>query len=324
MTYIASENLKMALQTAQKLNRPLLLTGEPGTGKTKFAEYILTTENEITYSELRKFTTKSTSISQDLFYRFDSIAYFASKQNNEGKPITSFIYLTALGKAICDALSKEQSENILKESALFKNCKPEDQVDFLNEFTKQISIEPINSIVLIDEIDKATRDFPNDILDEIDDGYRFEIKELGVKFSLNKKDSILVIITSNYERNLPDPFLRRCVYYNIEFPSKVELLNIVCKKYFPDFFKDSKMFENFEDVPKECDNEKLELIKLRMNEIQQLIDAGMQKKPSTSEILDFFLCTTGNDLKQKININNKNIFCLVKRKEDLNIVKSLS
>lgn len=320
MTYIASENLKKALQTAQRLNRPLLLTGEPGTGKTKFAEYILTTNDSVVYSDLKKFTTKSTSVSQDLFYRFDSIAYFASKQMIEGKPITSFIYLTALGKAICDALGKNQTENILKNSELYQNSSPENQTLFLNEFSKNISENPLNSVVLVDEIDKATRDFPNDILDEIDEGYRFQIKELGVQFSLTQKDSILVIITSNFERNLPDPFLRRCVYYNIEFPSKLELLNIVCKKYFGEYLPPNGIFNDYDEMPSESNHEQLVLVKERLNEIQKIIESGLQKKPSTSEILDFFKCTTGDELKEKISKENKNIFCLIKRKEDLNIL----
>jgi MoxR-like ATPase len=317
--YLPSENLLQALTVAQKLNRPLLLTGEPGTGKTKFADYVRNEKIGLDYSKLEKFYTKSTSLSQDIFYDFDSIGYFASKQldKDNHKPITAFVYLNALGKAVCNAIGKDRVTGILKESQQYIKTADDKKQEFLDAFIKQLSLSSINTIVLIDEIDKAPRDFPNDILNEIDEGYKFKIKELDIEFALSNEDrnKVLIIITSNFEKNLPEPFLRRCVYCNINFPSDIELLKIVCARFFDAEYNIIKAKVSLTDT-NDLKNENIELIKVRLKEIDDLRNKNLLKKPSTSEIIDFFECIKDSDLKQSI-VSNPYISTLVKRKEDL-------
>lgn len=326
--YIASPQIEQALKVAQMLNRPLLLTGEPGTGKTKFVEHITFTDKS--YSEkVEKFYTKSTSLSQDLFYDFDTVAYFASKQLHENMPITKFIRLNALGKAICNALSQNEVTNILKNSFAYKNILTEtERENFIEEFIKQLSNNNKKTIVLIDEIDKAPRDFPNDILNEIDDGYKFKIKELDIEFSLCSDDKkteedyrnkVLVIITSNYEKALPEPFLRRCAYFNIEFPNVGQLLEIVTSKHYCNHYKEIE--------GKKIDKVYLDSLTNELKNIATQIEAicnlrklnDLKKKPSTSEILDFFYCAIKQEieLNKPINARHELISTLIKKVEDL-------
>jgi MoxR-like ATPase len=187
---------------------------------------------------------------------------------------------------------------------------------------------------LIDEIDKAPRDFPNDILNEIDEAYKFKIRELDIEFLLPDKDKILVLITSNFEKNLPDPFLRRCVYFNIVFPERKELLAIVCSNIFPEYQKkieevlrqlenpveaDAGKQKAPEDVRTKKANEDMREIIGRVNEIIGIRnDPSLLKKPSTSEILDFFYCVQKEDILAKpIGRSHRFIGTLFKRKEDL-------
>ena len=150
--YLASPNLIQSLKVAEMLNRPLLLTGEPGTGKTKFAEYIRYDAKEDShyfagnlrtkvYGALEKFYTKSTSLSQDIFYDFDSIGYFATKQMKEEKPITAFIYLKSLGKAVCNALGREKVEQLIRATPYFKTVPENDKRDFIDYFLRQLEEE---------------------------------------------------------------------------------------------------------------------------------------------------------------------------------------
>jgi MoxR-like ATPase len=325
--YIPSPNLIQSLTVAQMLNRPLLLTGEPGTGKTKFADYVKGSR-DYDYAELQKFYTKSISLSQDLFYDFDAIAYFASRQLTENKPITAFIYLKALGRAICNALGAEAVIVILKTANQYTSLGSEaEKKAFLAAFTRQVSPEPIKTIVLIDEIDKAPRDFPNDLLNEIDEQYKFKIKELDLEFVLPARDKILVMITSNFEKNLPDPFLRRCVYFNIVFPDRAALLAIICANYFPQYsdqieaalLESEKQAVAGSNEGADKTNEELRQLVKRVNEILAIRSTpSIIKKPSTSEILDFFYCVKKeNVLAKPIDKSNSFISTLFKRKEDL-------
>jgi MoxR-like ATPase len=195
------------------LGQPLLLTGEAGTGKTQFAYNLAW---ELGLDEPLKFETKSTSVSRDLFYTYDIFRRFHDMQQNKADhsdtvDALSYIQYQALGKAI---LYSTENENIRK-------YVPKDFLD----------VSKKRSVVLIDEVDKASRDFPNDILNEIDLMY-FRIPELGnIRINANPKMSPIVIITSNSEKDLPDPFLRRCAYYHINFPKKEELKKIVLGRF---------------------------------------------------------------------------------------------
>ncbi|OWY22644.1 hypothetical protein BVG80_10395 [Sphingobacteriales bacterium TSM_CSM] len=208
--------LQAAVEVAIQLGMPLLITGEPGTGKTQLAykvAYDLNRNNANFLPNPLVFHTKTTSSSNDLFYQYDAIRHFydagLNKQTQQAlPPVSQYIELQALGKAIALTMpAAEISRKYLKDPAF-------------TAFTG-------GSVVLLDEIDKAPRDFPNDILYEIE-RFAFQIKEDN-NTELVKDDAhkIIVIMTSNSEKNLPDAFLRRCVFYHIPFPDEGKLLSIL-------------------------------------------------------------------------------------------------
>lgn len=211
--YYADENLIKAVEIAIALGKPLLISGEPGTGKTQLAHYLAWKLNQQTKNEplafLEKpliFYTKSSSGAGDLFYNYDAISHFRTK--DEKCTTTQFIELNAMGQAI--ALTHGKNSGSLKGIEGIKGYE-----ELLNE--------PAGSVVLIDEIDKAPRDFPNDLLNEMEN-FEFYIREINQSIRRAKNEArIVVIMTSNSEKNLPNAFLRRCVYYNIPFPDEQKL-----------------------------------------------------------------------------------------------------
>ena len=207
LTYIPSEGLKAVIDLSIRLGMPLLVTGEPGTGKTQLAHYIAKTFLAEPAEPLI-FNTKSDSSSRDLFYTYDAIRHFRDA-GLEGKSQEAFDYVSfnAMGQAI---LRSGQQQ----------------------------------SVVLIDEIDKAPRDFPNDLLHEFEHlEFRvLEAKQEEVARHLEGQASVspqgyiqlakpenrpLIVLTSNSEKNLPDAFMRRVLYHHIEFPDEDLLREIV-------------------------------------------------------------------------------------------------
>lgn len=257
--YIASTGLRHAVNVAITLGQPLLVTGEPGTGKTQLAASIA---YELELRQLN-FYTKTTSTASDLFYQYDALRRFQDANMGEKKQtnIDDYIDYQALGLAILRTMPPGEANPYLPEKYKVK--------------------KPTRSVVLIDEIDKAPRDFPNDILNEIEN-MEFTVKESGKKFKSDKRLYPIIILTSNSEKNLPDAFLRRCVFYHIEFPSAEDLKKIINKRFngdsmfVPDFVE--KVVEKFE-------------------EIRAL---PLKKKPATAELLNWIKI-----LKAKnINVND--------------------
>ncbi|MEP6833456.1 MAG: MoxR family ATPase [Gemmatimonas sp.] len=213
--YIVPRDLADAVDVAIALGQPLLLMGEPGTGKTELAHHIAWK----LFGEHAKaivFNTKTTSTARDLFYSYDSIRHFRDAQlgkSGEGAAVElraqDYINYQGLGLAILLARSDAESNRLLPEE--------------LRGFPAR------QSVVLIDEIDKAPRDLPNDILHEIE-RMHFHVPETGKEYSADDSFRPIVILTSNSERMLPEPFLRRCVFHNLKFPEGEELKTIVLSR----------------------------------------------------------------------------------------------
>ncbi len=204
-SYLADPGLVDAVNVALLLGQPLLVTGEPGTGKTRLA-YSLAWE--LGLGEPLKFETKSTCGARDLFYTYDALGRFQAAQSGQASSsVLDYLTYNALGVAILRANEEPEVRRYLPPG--FEHggrCR---------------------SVVLVDEIDKAPRDFPNDLLNELEEIY-FRVPELGnAAVAADPEMQPILVITSNSEKDLPDAFLRRCIYYNIPFPDLETLSGIV-------------------------------------------------------------------------------------------------
>ena len=205
-----------------------------------------------------RFNTKSVSQSTDLFYQYDAVAHFGDKENRAKE---AFISFSSLGAALLSTLEINKD--------WFKFCNYETVVVNKNA--------GFGSVVLIDEIDKAPRDFPNDLLAELEKPpFKFNVKELtGFEIVQNTEKPIVIIITSNNEKGLPDAFLRRCVFHHINFPGPDMLLDIVKTK----MKTDNPFFEVAIGMFLEMRNKK-----------------NINKPPATSELIDWISCLKEKDL----------------------------
>ena len=314
--YIASTGIQKAAELAYALKRPLLLSGEPGTGKTRFAYYLADSLKGKGFNKNPLvFNTKTTSVAQDLFYHYDAIAQFrdnnlagraqetatASPSTSQAKTTADYIQLKELGLAMANAIGGNNLTSL--ETSIQKNSR--------------LSVSPASSVVLIDEIDKAPRDFPNDLLNELE-RFEFSIKEINFQLPQltdEQKGRILIVLTSNYEKNLPDAFLRRCVYYHIPFPDDKILRQIIRKRLdMPDNGSDNDFKALIGDF-----------FTIRNHE-------GLQKKPSTAEAVDLVAALREDDLIGKNNdlrlLNEKKkapehiipyLSVLLKKQEDLQL-----
>ncbi|MDD4715994.1 MAG: MoxR family ATPase [Oscillospiraceae bacterium] len=252
--YVASDDLMRSVNIAMALQKPLLIKGEPGTGKTMLAEAV----SQALGLDLIIWNIKSTTKAQDGLYVYDTVQrLYDSQFGGEGVDnIAKYIKLGKLGEAF--------REN------------------------KQV-------ILLIDEIDKADLEFPNDLLWELDK-MEFYIPETGetVKASVRP----LVIITSNAEKELPDAFLRRCIFHYIAFPDK-EMMERIVRVH----------FDRLDD----------ELLRQALDAFYQLRDVrGLQKKPSTSELIDWVQALQiGGVSTRKITKELPFAGVLLKKNEDL-------
>lgn len=316
--------LEHAIEMALLFDQPLLITGEPGTGKTLLAYHVaqeLYNQTHVdgyakTYRFAKAplvFNTKTTSVARDLFYTYDAVSHFqasniakeemdANDDENPKRVTKDFIELQALGEAIARANPKDE---------------------YADKFLWDATTQPQSSVVLIDEIDKAPRDFTNDILNEIE-RYEFSIKEKNYKVRLNENPNephdqrILVIMTSNSEKNLPDAFLRRCVFYNIEFPKQKEgfLLKIIKAQLES---KEGETKEQKEHKEKNLDTIVEEFYNIRDN-------IAVRKKTATAEIVAFVKMLESKEMLIKPDLNIKeqfreNLSLIAKTKEDMDAIK---
>jgi len=254
--YEADEGLRDAVNVAMTLGLPLLLTGEPGTGKTELA-YSIAWEMSPSAASWEKgdsrplvFRTKSNSAYTDLFYRYDALRHFQDAQIRKlEKPIEEYIDYGPLGEAILRASNRQDPR--------------------LPEKYKQTPQQ--RSVVLIDEIDKAPRDLPNDILNELE-SMSFEVREVRHTFCAAQEFRPILILTSNMERDLPEAFRRRCAFYHIEFPDKPEdnaRLRSMIRKRIP-------KVEHFSP----------EMLKSAVDLFLKVRSLGLEKPPSTAELFN--------------------------------------
>jgi MoxR-like ATPase len=225
-SYIASEELRHAVNVAVALARPLLVRGEPGTGKTLLAENLASALD----LPLIRWHVKSTTKAKDGLYVYDTVARlndsrFGGTDGSNVRDIAKYIKLGPLGEALA---------------------------------------APSRVVLLIDEIDKADLEFPNDLLHELD-VMRFRIDETGKEIAAIERP--IVVITSNNEKELPDAFLRRCVFHYIQFPSR-ELMTEIVRVHHPDIT--DRVLDNALEV----------FFGLRST-------PRLRKKPSTSELIDW-------------------------------------
>lgn len=264
--YLPSHELVEVVNLAIHLERPLLLKGEPGCGKTKLARAVAH-ELNLAYEE---WNIKSTSRAKDGLYTYDAVGRLRDAQ-----------------LASASRISDEELKKINKR---FDN--PINYVKY-GSLGKAIKNEEKRTVLLIDEIDKADIDFPNDLLVELDK-FKFEIEETEEK--IIAKYPPIVFITSNDEKDLPDAFLRRCLFHYIKFPEHEKLKEII-----NDHFSNEKKEWLTEDLLEEIINS-FETLRNKMGEVKG--QAG--KKVSTSELLDWVKAIIYEIQKNKNNENNAN------------------
>jgi len=265
--YIATEELIEAVNASITLEKPLLIKGEPGTGKTKLAEEIALKFD----TKLIKWNIKSTTKAHQGLYEYDAVSRLRDSQLGNDKV--------------------NDVANYIKKGVLW------------NSF-----VSKKRPVLLIDEIDKADIEFPNDLLQELDT-MEFFVYETG-EF-IKAKQRPIVIITSNNEKDLPDAFLRRCFFHYINFPD-VNTLEQIVKVHYPDIKKN--------------------LVNASISSFLSVRDTvGIKKKPSTSELLDWLKLILADDIEAQdlVKKNNKNILpplygALLKNEADVELFQKIA
>jgi MoxR-like ATPase len=231
-SYVASEDLTIAVNAAVTLQRPLLVKGEPGTGKTELARQVAMSLG----LPLIEWHVKSTTKAQQGLYEYDAVSRLRDSQLGEARV--------------------HEVQNYIRKGKLWQAFEAEGRV-----------------VLLIDEIDKADIEFPNDLLQELD-RMEFHVYETGEM--VRAKHRPVVIITSNNEKELPDAFLRRCFFHYIRFPD-AETLSAIVRVHYPDI--------------------KDQLLTAALTQFYELREVpGLKKKPSTSEVLDWLRLLLAEDL----------------------------
>jgi len=265
-TYIATEDLTLAVNAAVTLERPLLVKGEPGTGKTELARQVAAALG----MEIIEWNIKSTTRAHQGLYEYDAVSRLRDSQLGEGRV--------------------HDVANYIRKGKLWQAFQADRKV-----------------VLLIDEIDKADIEFPNDLLQELD-RMEFFVYETGE--TIRARHRPVVIITSNNEKELPDAFLRRCFFHFIRFPDAETLARIV-KVHFPGI--------------------KEGLLSTALTQFFELRETpGLKKKPSTSEMLDWLKLLLAEDLapedlrRDGVNALPKLHGALLKNEQDVHLFERLA
>lgn len=264
--YIASKQLQLAVNAAITLEKPLLIKGEPGTGKTMLAEQLAKSLD----TNLLQWHIKSTTKAQQGLYEYDAVSRLRDSQLGDARV--------------------EDVNNYIVKGKLW-------QAFVANE----------RPVLLIDEIDKADIEFPNDLLLELD---KMEFFVYETQENVVAKQRPIVIITSNNEKELPDAFLRRCFFHYIEFPEREQMLDIV-KVHYPDIKK--------------------ELLDQALTSFFQIREVnGLKKRPSTSELIDWLKLLVADDIPADVlhSSDKKNALpplygALLKNEQDIHLFEKL-
>ena len=264
--YISTSDLTVAVNAAISIEKPLLVKGEPGTGKTELARQIA---NSLDLSII-EWNIKSTTKAQQGLYEYDAVSRLRDSQLGNNKI--------------------EDVNNYIKKGKIWNSFETNEK-----------------SVLLIDEIDKADIEFPNDLLQELDK-MEFYVYETGQLVKANKRP--IVIITSNNEKELPEAFLRRCFFHYIQFPS-IETLKKIVEVHFPSIKK--------------------KLLDLALNRFFEIRETpGLKKKPSTSEALDWIKLLLVEDIKpEDLKKDGKDILpklhgALIKNEQDIHLFEQLA
>jgi MoxR-like ATPase len=265
--YVATDDLRMAVDASVALQRPLLIKGEPGTGKTMLAEEVAAGLGK----ELIQWHIKSTTKAQQGLYEYDAVSRLRDSQLGDGKV--------------------EDIGQYIKRGKLWDAFTAEEQV-----------------VLLIDEVDKADIEFPNDLLVELD-RMEFFVYETGE--TIKAKHRPIIIITSNNEKELPDAFLRRCFFHFINFPDKETMKEIIAVHY--------------PKIKKSLVQEALEVF-FELREIP-----GLKKKPSTSELIDWLKLLMADEIPDEILKNRDQTKAipplygaLLKNEQDVQLLERLA
>lgn len=266
-TYISTDELSMAVNAAITIERPLLVKGEPGTGKTMLAKEIA----EVVGTRLIQWHIKSTTKAQQGLYEYDAVTRLRDSQLGEARV--------------------KDIKNYIKPGKLWEAFVAEKRV-----------------VLLIDEIDKADIEFPNDLLHELD---RMEFYVYELDQTIVAKHRPIVVITSNNEKELADAFLRRCFFHYINFPDR-ETMQLIIDVHFPEIKKNlvkdaMEIFFDLRRIP------------------------GLRKKPSTSELIDWLKLLMSDDIPDEILVNrnaNEAIVplygALIKNEHDIQLLERLA
>ena len=265
--YVATDDLRMAVDASVALQRPLLIKGEPGTGKTMLAEEVAAGLGK----ELIQWHIKSTTKAQQGLYEYDAVSRLRDSQLGDGKV--------------------EDIGQYIKRGKLWEAFAADEQV-----------------VLLIDEVDKADIEFPNDLLVELD-RMEFFVYETGETIKATHRP--IIIITSNNEKELPDAFLRRCFFHFINFPDKETMKEIIAVHY--------------PKIKKSLVQEALEVF-FELREIP-----GLKKKPSTSELIDWLKLLMADEIPDEILKNRDQTKAipplygaLLKNEQDVQLLERLA